>query len=80
MMTMMRIVKDCDRNPLKGVFYWYNKRVVNQSPMELLIATAIFSCQGAQGLIDNVPAGTLHKDQVIEVIKMSSEKGCFMNS
>ena len=48
--------------------------------MELLIATAIFSCQGAHGLIDKVPAGTPHKDQVIEVIKMSSEKGCFMNS
>ena len=79
MMTMMRIVKDCDRTPLKGVFYWYNKRVVNQSHMELLIAT-LFSCQGAQDLIDKVPPATPHKEQVIEVIKMNSEKGCFMNS
>ena len=47
--------------------------------MELLIAT-LFSCQGAQDLIDKVPPATPHKEQVIEVIKMNSEKGCFMNS
>ena len=47
--------------------------------MELLIATFL-SCQGAQDLIDKVPPATPHKVQIIEVIKMSSEKGCFMNS
>ena len=44
--------------------------------MELLLAT-LLSCESAQSLINKITPSTPNRDELIEVIQMSTEKGCF---
>ena len=43
--------------------------------MELLIA-AIFTCEESQSFIDKIKLSP-HKTELVQVVKDSSEKGCF---
>ena len=44
--------------------------------MELLLAT-LLSCESAQSIIDNIKSSTPNREELVEVIQMSAEKGCF---
>ena len=44
--------------------------------MELLLAT-LFTCESAQSIIDNIKPSTPNREELVEVIQLSAEKGCF---
>ena len=44
--------------------------------MELLLAT-LLTCESAQSIIDNIKLSTPNRDEIVEVIQESTEKGCF---
>ena len=47
--------------------------------MELLLAT-LLSCESAQSIIDNIKLSTPNREELVEVIQMSTEKECFKDA
>ena len=44
--------------------------------MELLLAT-LLSCESAKSIIDNIKDSNPNRDELVEVILLNTEKGCF---
>ena len=44
--------------------------------MEFLLAT-LLTCESGQSIIDNIKLSTPNRDEIVEVIQESTEKGCF---
>ena len=44
--------------------------------MELLLAT-LLSCESAKSIIDNIKASTPNREEIVEMIQLNTEKGCF---
>ena len=47
--------------------------------MELLLAT-LLSGESAQSIIDNIKLSTPNREELVEVIQMSTEKECFKDA
>ena len=43
--------------------------------MDILLAT-LLTCEEAQGLIQKFKPSTEHRTELVEVLKLSTEKGC----
>ena len=44
--------------------------------MELLLAS-LLTCEGAQSIIDNIKSSTPNREEIVEMIQLNTEKGCF---
>ena len=44
--------------------------------MELFLAS-LLTCESAQSIIDNIELSTPHREELVEVIQLNTEKGCF---
>jgi len=44
--------------------------------MEFLLAS-LLTCESAKSIIDNIKTSTPNRDELVEVIQLNTEKGCF---
>ena len=44
--------------------------------MELLLAS-LLTCESAKSIIDNIKDSNPNRDELVEVIQLNTEKGCF---
>ena len=44
--------------------------------MELLLAT-LLTCESAQSIIGNIKSSTPNREEIVEMIQLNTEKGCF---
>ena len=47
--------------------------------MEFLIAAAI-SCKSAEDIISRIKPSTPNKSEIVQIIKLNSEEGCFKDA
>ena len=47
--------------------------------MEFLLAS-LLPCESAQSIIDNIKTSTPNREELVEVIRENTEKGCFKDA